>query len=732
MTPEERKEIIINYVAANTEPDPDMLPTPVVEIKGNAEKYGGGYYRYYMPLDGMQYINTLPNDYSGTDKCIFITPGHKYKENLLCSYQKYDKSNKMLEIAMAVIPIRRPDKKNIDIRKWQFYDKEHCNLYGYSQLIQRFFLFADDPNPYGVNGERIWTDKDGRYYNKNVLLSLREIDRFKDDRYYRKNWPCFRPNNPMYQWIKDCSSSTNPEAEIRIDPKKTYATLWDFFDFYKRSLVIRKKSNGGFNKESDFILYKVKYESLLKTQEQWQNELDSKSYKVNYKKVTNTSVYGSYDCSQYTSYIYLLEDMKDETIIVRKFELDTSYKPNGSAMKNGEVSKFRACLKREVNRIYFVKNKTYYSYLQKWNGNNWAEQKRNDISRDIFYGNKNYYDRSVVYNMECIKGNSNFSAIYDNIIKDEDCATNPSNIGIFINALTPIGKELTNNKLFNLLKGLSNNETSLETTIKNELFFNSSSKFIDKRTGMSLALLKTIDSIYNIPDITKLHTMDYIDYIQNRSKTENEEYLRLLNYVAVIKIIFKSLGTIRSTSKDGKLEFFDYDNKKSIAIINRLLSLITKANDCSILYEELTDSKRYEALDFSSFGKLYIPYYNTRGYIYYYKYDRDSLSEETRSLFRKIIEDTTITDRKINLITDITCIYEMSAYCGWTSDATLNKIRDDIKQKMRNVLKTVNLIDSDESYLIAIRDDFVRMINDKSAKMFMHSVIIKDDRVAIA
>ena len=160
---------IKRYAEKHTEPDQKYCP--LFGMRWTGRKNGQGYTKIYMPNNGKIYVNETPKEitksYNGWTTVNTLSPRSYGYEGVYAKNIRHD----ILEVAYVAMSDGSRGKEG-EIRKW-VYRGDHRGVYG--TLYRRYFINKADMKPYNVNGERIHTEEDGRYYNKWLVRELNSI-----------------------------------------------------------------------------------------------------------------------------------------------------------------------------------------------------------------------------------------------------------------------------------------------------------------------------------------------------------------------------------------------------------------------------------------------------------------------------------------------------------------------------------------------------------------------------
>ena len=163
-----KKQIILNYVEKHKEPMQKLCPIIVLYWtfgpKNDQQKK-------WWRSDTGEITITSENTYTNqeiTDSIISKQSKRKryerYNQRSVGSrheyvYTHYDEKFQVLEITTVRLKGRRYEKGEVGVWKYGDYGLD----YGYG--AKRVFIFKGDVTPYGENGEPIWTQYNGKYYN---------------------------------------------------------------------------------------------------------------------------------------------------------------------------------------------------------------------------------------------------------------------------------------------------------------------------------------------------------------------------------------------------------------------------------------------------------------------------------------------------------------------------------------------------------------------------------------
>ena len=156
---------IKKYAERTNEPDQKYCPIFGIKWKGH-NKEDGEYTKIYTPHDGKIYMNETPaclkNKHGSWWSERTISPRSYGYEGL---YLKMV-SDRVMEIAYVKIADGSRGKAG-EIRKWVYQ-------YGSRYYIPQGRIFLDKETclPYDVNGERLWKEGDGKYYNRDLVHML--------------------------------------------------------------------------------------------------------------------------------------------------------------------------------------------------------------------------------------------------------------------------------------------------------------------------------------------------------------------------------------------------------------------------------------------------------------------------------------------------------------------------------------------------------------------------------
>lgn len=309
------------YFRENTKPNSNALPKIAIIISGSSQKFGGAYNRYYLPLEGLEFINKIPENYKV--HC-FASPKNGDKKDLKTLYCFWDLTQKFLEIANVTIQGTRPDSSlNQDKREWTFD----------TQGVQRAILFPGDPYIYFENEK--YNGEMGKYYNKAFCEQ-------------------FRKGLQIMNIRGKTSTLEDINQFLKFSGKEEITALWRFERAYKQ---LQERTVSETTKAKELHFQKIK-EAIKDF-----GEIEQKVKFI----TTHNKPFGNY--SFYKACISFIIETIDDCIVIRKIQPKSFYTgmPNKSIVNEVYESNIKT---HESKRLYFtpdgIKAEEYHPYYKRW------------------------------------------------------------------------------------------------------------------------------------------------------------------------------------------------------------------------------------------------------------------------------------------------------------------------------------------------------------------------------
>lgn len=206
------ENFIKRYAANHTEPEQKSCPIFAISWEGHNKELGS-YRKYYVPYNGMIYVNEKPEIikaksawFHGYDYCSPSSYGYKgiYAKNI---------GHNVLEVAKVEMLDGSRGQEG-EKRKW-IYER-------YSYNWKRLFIDRKTMLPYDEHGNRLWREDDGKFYNRTLV---RELSRITS--HGRKT------SNNLGEILQEfCGCKTAPIGWHNAEA--TISTFWNLAEFIKK------------------------------------------------------------------------------------------------------------------------------------------------------------------------------------------------------------------------------------------------------------------------------------------------------------------------------------------------------------------------------------------------------------------------------------------------------------------------------------------------------------------
>lgn len=207
------ENFIKRYAANHTEPDQKFCPIFAISWERHNKELGS-YRKYYVPYNGMIYVNEKPEIikaelewFHGYDYCSPSSYGYKgiYAKNI---------GHDVLEIAKIEMLDGSRGRKG-EKREWIY---ERYYTYGWKRL----FIDRKTMLPYDESGNRLWREDDGKFYNRRLVRELNGITS-----HGRKT------SNNIGEILQEfCGCKTAPIGWHNAET--TILTFWNLAEFIKK------------------------------------------------------------------------------------------------------------------------------------------------------------------------------------------------------------------------------------------------------------------------------------------------------------------------------------------------------------------------------------------------------------------------------------------------------------------------------------------------------------------